>query len=193
MVRILLAGILGGIVAFNCGYVEHMIFGLVERKMSPPPDEAALIEFLKSQNIKPGVYGFPDVPRDTPSDQAEKVREEINERYKQGPNGLLFIGPTGEEMMSPRELAMEALSNMGVALIAAWIVSLLATGTQFVTRWLVVLLIGVASWLSIDASYGIWYRFPWPFLLDQLLCALFEWGVAGLLIAAIARPRTAST
>src|SRR5207244_1169150 len=78
-------------------------------------------------------------------------------------------------------------SNIGCALIAAWIASLL-TPRSFALRWAVVLLMGVFGWLSISASHYLWYRFPGPFVRDELFAAIFEWGVAGLAIAAIVRP-----
>lgn len=193
MIRIVLAGVLGGAIIFVCGAVEHMVFQLTDRQFKRPPSEAALVEFVKSQKFEPGMYGFPDLPHDTPKEQRDKLYEEVNKRYKEGPNGILLVGPTGEDMMGPRQLGFEAAANVAMALIAAWILSLLAPGANYYTRWLIVLLMGVAAWLSMDASYAIWYRFPWPFIRDQLLCALFEWGVAGLVIAAIAKPQATST
>lgn len=190
MVRIVLAGVLGGIAIFICGFVEHEIFKWGEPKGKLQSD-AALTETLKSLNLEPELYFIPAIPKDV-KNLSQEERDRWNERYKQGPSGLLLIAPTGEDMLSPRKLIFEALSNIGVALIAAWILTLLAPGTNFYTRWLVVLFIGVAAWLSIDASYSIWYRFPWTFIRDQLLCALFESGVGGLVIAAIVRPQGTS-
>jgi hypothetical protein len=43
----------------------------------------------------------------------------------------------------------------------------------------------IFGWLSLSASFGIWYRFPWPFIRDDLLCAILEWCVAGAAIAGI--------
>jgi hypothetical protein len=59
----------------------------------------------------------------------------------------------------------------------------------FVLRWLVVLLIGVSAWFSISASHGIWYRFHWDFVRDELWCAALEAALAGIVIAAIVRPK----
>jgi hypothetical protein len=189
MLRIILAGILGGVAFFICGAVEHMVFQWADRQMKRLPSEADLIEFVKAQKFEPGLYAFPDMPHDTPAEQREKRYADVNERYKQGPNGLLIVGPTGQDMMDARVLGSEAAANVGMALIAAWILTLLAPGTNYCTRWAIVFLMGVAAWLSMDASYAIWYRFPWPFIRDQLFCAMFEWGVAGIVIAAIAKPK----
>ena len=188
MIRVIIAGVLGGIVVFNCGYVEHMLFHWGEPK-GKLASEAAFAEFIKGQNLQPDFYFFPGMPAETSKEEMDK----LNERYKQGPSGILLIAPTGEDALSPHKLIAEAVTNVVCALVAAAILALLAPGTNFCTRWLVVLLIGFFAWLSIDASYGIWYRFPSQFVHEQLYCALFEWGVGGLVIAAIAKPRAAQT
>jgi hypothetical protein len=188
MVRIVLAGVLGGAVAFVCGAIEHMVFQWQGRTFKQLPNDAALMEFLKKEVPDAGIYAFPDA---TGADKDEKAYAALNERYKKGPNGILLIGPTGEDMMGPKQLGLEALSVILVALIAAWILTLLAPGTDYLQRVTVVLAIGVAGWLAISVSHGIWYRFPDAYVRDEFLCAIFEWGVAGLVIAAIAKPQPA--
>jgi hypothetical protein len=43
----------------------------------------------------------------------------------------------------------------------------------------------IFGWVSLTASYGIWYHFPWPFIRDDLLCTILEWCVGGAAIAGI--------
>jgi hypothetical protein len=185
MGRVILAGILGGAIVFFCGFVEHAVFKWGQP--TAPPDEQGLIDPVKSLSLPPGVYYFPRMGADVP----EAEREKANERYRQGPSGLLVIGRTGEEPLSFKRLGLEGLSNIAAAFIAAWILAQLMPGTGFFQRWRIVLLVGVFAWLSVDASYGIWYAFSWSLIRDQLFCALFEWGVAGLAIAAIVKPAPA--
>jgi hypothetical protein len=185
MLRVILAGILGGVVVFFCGFVEHVVF-----KWGQPtelPNEQGLIDAVKELNTPPNVYYFPRMGPDLPKDELAQAQQ----RYKQGPSGLLVIGRTGEEPLSGQRLGLEALSNVTAAFIAAWILAQLMPGTGFFQRWRIVLLLGVFAWLSVDASYGIWYAFSWSLIRDQLFCALFEWGVAGLAIAAIVKPAPA--
>jgi hypothetical protein len=191
MIRILIAGVLGGIVAFVCGAVEHMVFQWQDRHFKAVPNETAFAKWLKDEKLEAGIYAFPYGDENAMKD--EKAYAEFNERYKNGPNGILLMGPTGRDMMTFRELGLEALTVIAVALIAAWILTLLAPGTDYFQRWRVVALIGLTGWLSISASHGIWYRFPDAFVWDELFCAIFEWGVAGLVIAAVAKPRIGTT
>lgn len=180
MVRIILAGVLGGIVMFMAGAFEHMALNWGGRTIKVLPDDKATRDFFASQKAEHGVYGFP-------SAGAHATEAELNELYKQG-NGIIFIGRTGENMMSPMQLGMEAGSNVVVALAAAFIVSRLRVGSGFGLRWLVVLMIGVAAWFSIAASHAIWYRFHWDFVRDELLCATLESALAGLVIAGLVKP-----
>ena len=180
MVRIILAGVLGGIVMFMSGAFEHMALNWGGRTIKVLADDKAARDFFAAQKASHGVYAFP-------SAGAHATEAELNELYKQG-NGIIFIGRIGEDMMSPFQLGMEAASNVVVALLAAFIVSRLRVGAGFGLRWLVVVLIGIAGWFSIAASHAIWYRFHWDFVRDELLCATLESALAGLLIAWLVKP-----
>jgi hypothetical protein len=188
--RVLVAGIVAGLLVFCAGAFEHMVLNWGDRAMSSLPSETALVEFVRGQSLEPGIYGFPDAPPDfydLPADEQERIGNELNERYKAGPNGLLIIGPTGQDMMGPAQLGGEIATNIAGGLIAAWIVSLLGQSC-FGTRWLTVMLLGLFGWLSISASHYLWYRFPPAFIRDELFAAVLEWGLAGLVIAAIVKP-----
>jgi hypothetical protein len=111
-----------------------------------------------------------------------------NERYGAGPSGMLLIVHHGKIVMA-ENLGKELASNFIAAFMAAWIISLAGPEVGFFRRWLAVLLMGLIGWVSLAASYGIWYRFPHDFLHDELLCVILEWAVAGAAIAGIVRRR----
>src|SRR5262245_43935636 len=179
--RILIAGLVGGIIVFVMGALNHAVIGLQTRTFSNLPEEGRVAEALKSQNLQPGIYALPGVPK-TKSDEEAYIA-----RYKAGPSGILVMAPTGEEPMSMHQLGAEFATGTVAALIAAWIVSLASSEVGFVRRLLAVLAMGMFAWVSLIASYAIWYRFPHNFVHDELFCAVLEWGVAGLAIAAIVR------
>jgi hypothetical protein len=185
--RILIGGIVGGIVVFFVGFFTHAMLGLQGRAIANLPDEPRVAEALKSSGVKPGIYSLPGMLQGADASDPKK-NEELNARYKAGPSGVIVIAPTGEDMMSGATLGMEFATNVIAALLAAWVVSLLAAEIGFMQRSLVVLALGVFSWFSLSASYGIWYRFPHAFIHDEFYCAALEWGLAGLAIAAIVRP-----
>jgi hypothetical protein len=192
VVRILIAGIVGGILVFFTGAFNHMVLGLQGRTLSNVPDGQSFVEHLKTRSLKPGLYVFPDMPTGADGKDPQKYSES-NERYKAGPAGMLLVAPTGEDMMGAKQLGLELATDIIAAFMASWIVSLMAADIGVCRRWLAVLLMGAFAWFSITASYGIWYRFPHNFVHDEFLCAVLEWGVAGLAIAAIVRrPAVAS-
>jgi hypothetical protein len=172
---------------FFAGAFEHMVLQFGERTMQPLPDEASLTASIRSQRLEHGIYPFPTAGA-VPGEKSQPTYEEINERYKEGPNGLLIVGRTGEDMMTGRELGLEFGSNVLACLLAAWVVSRFGPGNGFLVRWLAVVLMGVAAWCSISASHAIWYRFHAMFVRDELFGALLEGALAGLVIAALVKP-----
>jgi hypothetical protein len=185
--RILIGGFVGGVVVFLVSFVTHGILNLQSRTLINIPDDAGFIGHLKSHDLTHGLYVFPDMPRG--ADRTPESMREASKRFAAGPHGFLLIAHGGEPSM-PEMLLKEFVSNVIAALIAAWIVSLMAIEIGFVRRWFAVFLIGIFAWFSISASYGIWYGFPHDFLHEELLCAALEWGAAGLAIAAIVRPKS---
>jgi hypothetical protein len=184
--RIVLAAVVGGVLLFCMGAINHMVFQLQGRTLLNIPESETFTEQLKTRGLKHGLYVFPDMP--TPAEHSDAAKmAAINQRYKEGPSGMLLIAHTGEDMMSLGTLGKELATNVIAALMASWIISLVGPDVGFARRWFAVLLMGVMAWFSISASYGIWYRFPHDFIHDEFLCAFFEWGVAGLAIAAIVR------
>jgi hypothetical protein len=144
---------------------------------------------LKSRNLKHGLYVFPNMP--TAAEQADAAKmAEFSKRYAEGPSGLLIVAHQGPLLMGEL-IGKEFVTNLLSAFIAAWIVSLFGPEVGFARRWFAIVLMGLSGWITLAASYGIWYRFPHDFLHDELLCAFLEWSVAGLAIAAIVHRKPA--
>lgn len=189
MLRILVAGLVGGVLVFCAGAFNHMILGLEGRAFDNMPKDAEIRAFLAKQNLKPGLYRLPALAEGyekMSGDDLKKEQERFAKAYKEGPSGIVVIAPTGEEPMGPQQLIAEFVTNLLAALIAAWIVANTSVGATYFIRWVVVLNLGLFTWLCTSASFGIWYRFPVEFIRVGLYGSLIEWGIAGLAIAAIA-------
>lgn len=183
--RILIATLVGGVLIFVTGATNHMVFQLLDRTFRNIPDSTTFSDDLKSRDLPHGMYRFPDMPQ--PADRSDPAKmDEFMKRYAAGPSGMLHIAHQGPMLMGEM-IGKELITNIFAAFMAAWIVSLFGPEVGFGRRWLAVLLIGLAGWVSISASYGIWYRFPHDLLHDELLCTFLEWSLAGLAIAAIVR------
>jgi len=186
--RILLAGIVGGILIFVMGATNHMAFHLLDRTFKNTPELDSYSEQLKTRNLDHGFYVFPGMP--TAEEQKDEAKMAAwNDRYAAGPSGMLLLVHRGPLLMGEL-MGKEFASNVIAALLASWIISLAGSDVGFIRRWLAAIVIGLIGWFSFIASYGIWYRFPHDFVHDEALCALLEWGVAGIAIAAIVRRPT---
>ncbi|MBC7854728.1 MAG: hypothetical protein IAF94_14955 [Pirellulaceae bacterium] len=185
-VRIIVAGIVGGILVFFMGFVEHELLGWGSRTFSAVAKDDEFREQIKSHNLPPAMYAFPPMPKDK-SDPAEM--DAFIKKWTTGPSGFLIVAPPGDMNMG-LILGLEFLTCTIAALIAAWIVSLISADKPFLWRWKVVVLMGIFGWVSIVASYGIFWQFPWPFIRDDLLCTILEWCVGGAAIAGIVTRKT---
>src|SRR5687768_16168707 len=143
--RIVLAGLIGGILLFGMGATNHIVFQLQGRTLLNMTDSETFAEHLKARGLKHGLYVYPDMP--TPAEHSDAAKmAAINERYKAGPSGMLLIAHPGEDMMSLGTLGKELATNVIAALMAAWIISLAGPDVGFARRWFAVVLIGVIAW-----------------------------------------------
>lgn len=107
-------------------------------------------------------------------------------KIQQGPTGILVIHPEGAEAMSPKQLGTELATNVVSALLAAWLLSKVASG--FTGRVLFVTLLGVFGFITISVPYWNWYGFPTDFTTAEGIDQVVGWFLAGLVLAAIVRP-----
>jgi hypothetical protein len=182
--RVLLAGLAGAVAMFIWTAIAHVATPLGTIGFSQIPNEAGVVQAMDSAiGAKPGLYFFPWV---APNDR--KMMEKVAAAERAHGHGLLLYHGPGQNIdsdMSPM-LIKEFLKQFVQALIAAWIVSMLAVG--YVTRVLVVTVIGVSAGIATNVSYWNWYGFPMDYTEVQVLIEIVSGFVAGLAIAAIVRP-----
>ena len=187
MVRVVIAGIIGGIVMFAWGTVGHMFLGIGEYGVKNLPNEDAVIACMKSNIPDAGLYFAPGM------DMTRKPTDEEfaawSARYQAGPNVFLVYRPTGMQAMSPRQFGVELLSNILAALVGAFMLTW--TAPSFGKRVALATLIGLAAWLSINVSYWDWYRFPANFVASELVEQVVGWGLSGAAMALILKNKFA--
>jgi len=183
--RLIIAGIVGGLVMFFWGAFSHAVLPLGEAGIKVLPNEAAVISAMKTNITEPGFYFFPGM--DMSKSATAEEQKAWEEKYQAGPTGILIYHPTGEQPMSARQLLTELASNIAAALVVAFLLSLIVP--SFPKRVLAATLIGLTAWLSIMISYWNWYRFPTEIVLVEGFDQIFSWFLAGLAIAFILRRR----
>jgi hypothetical protein len=180
MKKVLLPGILGGLLVFVWSAISHTVLpiGSIGFK-TIPSNEDAVFTALKSNIQEPGLYIMPGIDLSRTPAEAEMVA--FQAKYETGPTAFLIYNPTGAKMMAPGQLIRQALFDILCGLIAAFIIS--TTVASLATRGLMVMLMGLFAWLAISVPYWNWYRFPAAFTFGEGLDSIIGWLLGGFLIA----------
>ena len=182
--RLLLAGIVGGIVVFIWGAITHVVLPLGEMGIQNLPNEEGIVDELKEGISEPGLYFFPGMDMNRKLSPEEQQAWEA--KYTAGPTGILVYHPTGTKPLSAKLLLTELVADIAAALLAAFILS--HTIGSFSMRVLLVGLIGIMAWFSISVSYWNWYGFPTAFTMAEGIDQFVGWLLAGAPMAAIVKP-----
>ena len=184
MFRILLAGIVGGIVIFVWSAVAHMATPLGTMGIKQVSNEPRFIDALQLSIRDAGLYYFPAGPHG--KDASESDKKAWEEKVRMGPAGILVIHPEGKEPISPKVLGLEFATNVMAAPSAALVLTQMQGG--YFARVFVVTLMGAFGVVSLLASYVIWYGFPLDYILGETITEVAGCFLAGLALAAIVRP-----
>lgn len=179
--RILIAGIIGGIVMFMWGAVSHMMLPIGEMGMKVPTEQASAIAALSPSTQGSGVYMYPSPPKEDWQDEAKM--KAFAESAKGQPYAFVIYQPGGNpvnESMTPA-LIKQFGSDTLAAIIAAWVLALGAFG--FGKRVLIAGTLGLFAWLAISVPYWNWYQFPMDFTIGNLLEQVIGWLLSGSAMA----------
>ncbi|WP_147652687.1 hypothetical protein [Vulcaniibacterium gelatinicum] len=181
--RVLIAGLIGGIVMFAWGAVAHTVLPLGEMGMKFAAGQDAVISALQSgvEQQGEGVYMMPGMPQEQWQDEA--AMQSFREKYASSPYAFVIYQPGGNPAvadMTPN-LIKQFVSDTIAALLAAWVLSLGAWG--FGRRVLIAVGMGLFAWLNVSVPYWNWYLFPTDFTLGSLIEQAVGWLLAGSAIA----------
>jgi len=180
MNKVLLPGILGGLLVFIWSAFAHMVLPIGQMGLKGiPNNEGPVLDAMKSNIQRPGIYFMPGI------DMSRKPTDaELNALYAKaeaGPTAFLVYHPTGAKAMTPGQLIRQALFNIVCGLIAAFIIS--ATVASLTTRAVMITLMGLFAWVEVNLPYWNWYRFPADFTFGAGLDIVIGWLLGGFLIA----------
>lgn len=189
--RVLIAGIVGGIVMFIWLSVAHMS-PLGQVGFSSLSNDAPALSALRSATgDRDGLYMLPSMDIRAADQGAEMKSWEA--RAKAGPSGLLIYHPPGRGTgMTPLTLVLEGLNNIVLGVIAAILLSLAAV-RGYLRRVAFVALVGLAAVLTTSPSYWLWYGFPADYTLAYMLIDALGYVAGGFAIAAILKPAPAAS
>lgn len=178
--RVVIAGLLGGVVFFIWGAVAHMMLPIGEMGMKEPTSEDAVLAGVRDNLPGEGVYMVPGLSPAQMEDEAAVAA--YSRKAVASPYAFIVYQPQGRDNMAMGgNLALQFASDTLSALAVAFVLALGAFG--FGKRVLVSGVLGLFSWLTISVPYANWYRFPMDFTLGNLVEQVAGWLLAGLVMA----------
>jgi hypothetical protein len=175
--------LLSAVIVFIASSILHMVLPYHKSDVRQLPDEDKLLAALRPAGLQKGLYVFPY------STHKEMNSAAIQEKYKQGPVGLLTIFPSGPIPM-PKFLTLWFFYCLIIGVVVAYVSAhahplVVAHGEPF---WAVFRVAGAAAFLAYgvaNLSNGIWKGLPWSNVIkevvDGLVYALLTAGTFGWL------------
>ncbi len=189
--RVLLGGVLAGVVMFLWGAVSHMALGLGDAGIQSLPSEDKVLDAMR-ENIKDGgFYFFPGEPEGTRTGnkvERDAATKAWTDKFRQGPHGILIYHPEGTEPMSPGQLLIQLVTDIALALVVAFLLGQVASAMKcFIGRVVFVGLIGLITGLAILVPYWNWYGYPANFTIANMVDQVIGFSLGGLVLAAIVK------
>jgi len=187
--KILLAGILGGIVMFIWTSIAHMALPLGEAGLGEIPNESAVLSAMQS-NIgeQTGLYIFPGrgLGKNATRQEKQEAMKHMGEKIATNPSGILMYHAPGRPLSLGKLLGVE----LGTELLEAILVVFLLAQTRiasFAGRVGFVLVAGILAAIATNVSYWNWYGFPCVYTASYMLIQIVGFFLVGIVAALVLR------
>jgi hypothetical protein len=172
--RIIIAGLLGGIAMYIWSSVAHVGTPLATMGINMINNGAALTETVAAGvDHRDGLYVFNKPVGKT----------------AMGQTGFLVFNTNGPTAMVPANLILEFATEVTETILVAWLLAQTAL-VGFGARVGFVAVVGAVASIATNIPYWNWYKFPADFTLAAMIVTFVGYVVAGIAIAAVLRPRT---
>jgi len=181
MLRLVIAGILGGIAMFVWSAVAHMALPLGSIGVTELPKAAPVVAALEaSAGAKGGLYSFPD--RQGPEGRLSDAQ--YAKRLETTAHGLIAYRPPGTPMLSPNQLVGEFALELAEALILAFLLRNIVLHT-IPGRTAYAAVVGAVVAITTNGSYWNWYGFPLDYTFTLAFTQWVGFVIAGGVIAVV--------
>lgn len=187
--RVVIGGILGGLTMFIWLFVAHDFLPLGELGVGEIPNEAPVLSAMQAAIPQAGLYLFPGMglgPNPT-KQQRNAAMPAYVKKYEQSPHGILVYHPASGAFNFGAALAKEGMINLLEGLLAAWLLSLAATGKPYSARAGFVVILGVLASVATNLEYWNWYDFPGNYIAGYMVTQIIGFTLVGLVIAAFVK------
>jgi len=187
--KILLGGLVGGIVVFLVTGFFHMATSLGEYGIKTMPNEDSVLAMMRTSVPESGLYLFPAADMSKGNSAASQAA--YAEKYKTGPAGIMSYVNPGGEFSFGKLLLNQFLFGLIAALFLAWILGITAGATTYASRVGIVFIASLFADCVYPLAYWNWYRFPTGYTAAYIGTWSVSWLIAGLAMAAIVKPSRA--
>jgi hypothetical protein len=190
--RILLAGILGGIVMFIWTSIAHMALPLGEAGINEIPNESAVLGAMQSSmGERTGLYIFPGlgVGKDATREQKNEAMKQMQQKIAANPSGILMYHPPGRPFAFGKSLAIEFSTEVLQAILMIWLLAQTRLGS-FAARVGFVLIAGILAAMTTNVSYWNWYGFPGVYTASYMVIEIVGFALVGVTAALLLRKQS---
>ena len=165
--------VLSAVIVFVASSIMHMLLPYHKGDYRQIPDEDKVLPVLRGVGLKRGLYVFPFCTH------KDMKSPEIQEKYKQGPVGMMTVFPSGPPVM-PKFLGLWFAFCLIVGFFVAYLTGhTVAAGAHYLRVFRVA---GTAAFLAYGLGHlsdGIWKGQTWSFTIKEVIDGL----IYGLLTA----------
>jgi uncharacterized membrane protein YkgB len=192
--RILLAGILGGIAMFIWTSIAHMALPLGEAGINEIPNESAVLSAMQSSiGDKTGLYIFPGlgVGKNATREEKSEAMKQMQQKIAANPSGILMYHPPGRPFAFGKSLVIEFSTEVLQAILVIWLLVQTRIGS-FGGRVGFVLIAGILAAVTTNVSYWNWYGFPGVYTASYILIEIVGFLLVGIVAALLLRKRSSA-
>ncbi len=186
--KILLAGILGGIAMFIWTSIAHLVLPLGEAGIREIPNESAVLSAMQN-NIgdQTSLYIFPGLGAGKNATRQEKneAMKQIAAKAASGPSGLLMYHPR-RRFTFGRWMGIEFSTEVLLAILAVFVLAQTRIA-NFAGRVGFVLVVGILAAIATNVSYWNWYGFPVVYVASYMLIQVIGFLCVGIVAALVLR------
>jgi hypothetical protein len=192
--KLLVAGILGGIVMFIWTSIAHMALPLGEAGIGEIPNESAVLSSMQSAiGEQSGLYVFPGpgVGKNATRQEQNDAMKHMVEKMAANPSGILMYHAPGRPFTFGKWLGIEFGTELFEAILVVFLLAQTRI-TTFAGRVGFVLVAGILAAITTNVSYWNWYGFPSAYTAGYILIQIVGFFLVGI-VAALVLPRRAPT
>jgi hypothetical protein len=175
-----LAIVISAVLVFIASSVIHTLLKYHQSEYKKLPDEAKLLEAMRTADVPRGTYAFPRA-----ADYKDMSSPEMVEKYNRGPVGMITVMQNGPPAMR-KHLTMWFIYCLVISLFAAYLASrTLSPGAEYLEVFRVAGTIAFLGYAAALAQDAIWMGRAWSATIksmaDGMVYALLTAGVFGWL------------